>query len=84
MKKKEKMLGASHHHNFPQDGFAWNDKLWHTTRSVEKKLFRKSEEGGRWMVNGRGRACRKKKVGGKESKRSFPFLIMTHIISSRT
>lgn len=29
------------------------------------------------MVNGRGRACRKKKIGEKESKRSFPFLIMT-------
>lgn len=38
-----------------------NSKLWHTARSVEKRLFRESEEGG-WV---NGRACRRKLVKKK-------------------
>lgn len=66
--KKGKMLGASYRHNFPQDRFARNSKLWHYHSLSGEETLPKIR-GGR-MVN--GRACRKKLVK-KKAKGRFRF-----------
>lgn len=69
---KGKWLDASYRHNFPQNRFPQNSQLWHTTRSVERRLPKDPRREGGQCTRTSKKSWRKRK-----HQKSFPFLIMT-------